>query len=46
MPAQSIRTWRLCQKQLIDLVRGAKPMTLPPFRKLTVVQERLNPLRQ
>ena len=46
MPAQSMRTWKLCQKQLIDQVRAAKPVRLPPFRMLTVVQERFYASRQ
>ena len=46
MPAQSIRTWKLYQKQLIDQVLAAKSVTLPPIWKLTVVQKRLNALRQ
>ena len=46
MPAHSIRTWKLCQKQLIDQVRTGKSVTLSPIWKLTVVQKRLNALRQ
>ena len=46
MPAQSMRTWNLCQKQLIDQVRAAKTMTVPPFHMLAVMKKRLNAPRQ
>jgi len=42
MPAQSIRTWKLCQRRAIDRVCAVGTVIGPPFRMLAVLKKRLN----